>query len=51
MAVSRTPCKNNLVNFEEDEAIVDLADGGDINGHTLDDIDRMTRNELRAALR
>ncbi len=36
---------------EEDEAIVDLADGGDINGHTLDDIDRMTRNELRAALR
>ena len=36
---------------EEDEALADLADGGDINGHTLDDIDRMTRNELRAALR
>lgn len=36
---------------EEDEALAELADGGDINGHTLDDIDRMTRNELRAALR
>ncbi|WP_314376736.1 hypothetical protein [Neisseria elongata] len=36
---------------EEDEAIVDLADGGDINGHTLDDVERMTVRELRAALR
>lgn len=36
---------------EEDETLVELAEGGDINGHTLDDIDRMTRNELRVALR
>lgn len=36
---------------EEDDTLLELADGGDINGHTLDDIDRMTRNELRAALR
>lgn len=36
---------------EDDVTLVELAEGGDINGHTLDDIDRMTRNELRAALR
>lgn len=36
---------------EDDETLVELADGGDINGNTLDDIDRMTRNELRVALR
>lgn len=36
---------------EDDITLVELAEGGDINGHTLDDIDRMTRNELRAALR
>ena len=36
---------------EEDDAIVNLADGGDLNGHTLDDVDRMTIKELRAALR
>lgn len=36
---------------EEDDTLIELADGGDINGHTLDDIDRMTRNELRVALR
>lgn len=36
---------------EEDEALADLADGGDINGHTLDDVERMTVRELRAALR
>lgn len=36
---------------EEDDTLLELADGGDINGHTLDDIDRMTRNELRVALR
>lgn len=36
---------------EEDVTLIELAEGGDINGHTLDDIDRMTRNELRAALR
>lgn len=36
---------------EDDETLVELANGGDINGNTLDDIDRMTRNELRVALR
>lgn len=36
---------------EDDVTLAELAEGGDINGHTLDDIDRMTRNELRAALR
>lgn len=36
---------------EDDEDLQQLADGGSINGLTLDDIDRMTRNELRAALR
>ena len=36
---------------EDDDSLIELVDGGDINGHTLDDIDRMTRNELRAALR
>ena len=36
---------------EEDDTLVELADGGNLNGHTLDDIDRMTRNELRVALR
>ena len=36
---------------EDDDSLIELAEGGDINGHTLDDIDRMTRNELRAALR
>ncbi|MBH5329134.1 hypothetical protein H9Q10_05565 [Eikenella sp. S3360] len=36
---------------EDDEDLQELADGGSINGMTLDDIDRMTRNELRAALR
>ncbi|STZ76085.1 hypothetical protein [Bergeriella denitrificans] len=36
---------------EDDDSLIELADGGDINGHTLDDIDRMTRNELRIALR
>ena len=36
---------------EDDVTLVELAEGGEINGHTLDDIDRMTRNELRAALR
>ncbi len=36
---------------EEDVTLVGLAEGGEVNGMTLDDIDRMTRNELRAALR
>lgn len=36
---------------EEDDALVELAEGGDINGHTLDDVDRMTVKELRLALR
>lgn len=36
---------------EEDEALVELANGGDIGGNTLDDVDRMTIKELRLALR
>ena len=36
---------------EEDEAVVDLADGGELNGHTLDDVERMSVRELRKALR
>ena len=36
---------------EEDETITELADGGEVNGMTLDDVDRMTVRELRAALR
>ena len=42
-----------LVLFAEatDEDLIELADGGELNGMTLDDIDRMTRNELRTALK
>ena len=36
---------------EEDDGLIDLADGGSINGVTLDDVDRMTVRELRAALK
>lgn len=36
---------------EDDEDLVELADGGTIAGMSLDDIDRMTSRELRAALR
>ena len=36
---------------EEDETLTELADGGEVNGITLDDVDRMTVRELRAALR
>lgn len=36
---------------EDDKDLQELADGGSVNGITLDDVDRMTRNELRAALR
>ena len=36
---------------EEDETLTELADGGEVNGMTLDDVDRMTVRELRAALR
>lgn len=36
---------------EEDDTLAELAEGGDINGHTLDDVDRMTVKELRLALR
>lgn len=36
---------------ESDEDIDSLAEGGTIAGQTLDDIERMTRDELRAALR
>lgn len=36
---------------EDDEDLQELADGGSVNGITLDDVDRMTIKELRAALR
>lgn len=36
---------------EDDEELAALADGGTVAGMTLDDIDRMTSRELKAALR
>lgn len=36
---------------EDDDVLAELADGGTIAGMTLDDIDRMTSRELKAALR
>ncbi|MGU7812061.1 DUF3102 domain-containing protein [Burkholderia sp. AW49-1] len=36
---------------EDDDDLAALADGGTVAGMTLDDIDRMTSRELRAALR
>ncbi|HGE7398242.1 TPA: DUF3102 domain-containing protein [Yersinia enterocolitica] len=36
---------------EDDEVLAELADGGTVAGMTLDDIDRMTSRELKAALR
>ncbi len=36
---------------EEDETITELADGGEVDGMTLDDVSRMTVRELRVALR
>lgn len=36
---------------EDDEDLQELADGGSVNGITLDDVDRMTVKELRLALR
>ncbi len=36
---------------EEDVTLVGLADGEEVNGMTLDDVDRMTVRELRLALR
>ena len=36
---------------EEDVTLVGLAEGGEVNGMTLDDVDRMTVRELRVALR
>lgn len=36
---------------EGDDTLLELAEGGDINGHDLDDVDRMTVKELRVALR
>ena len=36
---------------EEDDTLTELVDGGELNGHTLDDVDRMTIKELRLALR
>ncbi|MFE8103587.1 DUF3102 domain-containing protein [Brenneria goodwinii] len=36
---------------ESDDELIELADGGTVAGMTLDDIDRMTSRELKAALR
>lgn len=36
---------------EDDDSLIELAEGGDINGNTFDDVDRMTVKELRVALR
>jgi replicative DNA helicase len=36
---------------EDDASLIELAEGGTIAGLTLDDIEKMTSNELRAALR
>ena len=36
---------------EDDDNLIELANGGDINGNSLDDVDRMTIKELRLALR
>jgi len=36
---------------EEDVTLVGLTEGGEVNGMTLDDVDRMTVRELRVALR
>nr|DAJ60668.1 MAG TPA: Protein of unknown function (DUF3102) [Caudoviricetes sp.]DAO65957.1 MAG TPA: Protein of unknown function (DUF3102) [Caudoviricetes sp.] len=36
---------------EEDVTLIGLADGEEVNGMTLDDVDRMTVRELRLALR
>ncbi|HGF8677614.1 TPA: DUF3102 domain-containing protein, partial [Salmonella enterica subsp. enterica] len=36
---------------EDDESLVELAEGGTVAGLTLDDIDRMSVRELRKALR
>lgn len=37
--------------LEDDEELVELAEGGTLAGLTLDDVDRMTTRELRRALR
>ncbi|HGJ5882126.1 helix-turn-helix domain-containing protein, partial [Arsenophonus sp.] len=37
--------------FEDDEDLIQLAEGGTIAGLTLDEVDRMSVRELRAALR
>lgn len=36
---------------EDSEDLAELAEGGSVNGLTLDDVDRMTVSELRAALK
>lgn len=37
--------------IEEDDTLVDLSEGKEVKGLTLDDVDRMTVRELRVALR
>ena len=36
---------------EDDDTLLELAEGGEVNGNTFDDVDRMTVKELRVALR
>lgn len=36
---------------EDDDTLLELAEGGEVNGNTFDDVDRMTIKELRVALR
>ena len=45
--------KSKMLEFltEDDDEIAALNDGGTLAGHTLDEYERMTRNELRDALR
>jgi len=44
-------CKLLELMTEDDEDLQELADGGSMLGHTLDDIDRMSVRELKGALR
>ena len=36
---------------EDDDTLLELAEGGEVNGNTFDEVDRMTVKELRVALR
>lgn len=49
MALGKSKLLELLV--EEDRTLIELADGEEVKGMTLDDVDRMTVRELRVALR